>query len=135
MKIINDKDSSKKLIISVIMGVSVGLIAMLLLISVFSFVMFKADLDDGIANALSTVSLLVSAMLCGYVSSKKLGSKILLIAPFSGFVFYLIVAIIGIAVTHQTIGKQGFIRWLLCIVTAGLGAFLGALRTAKKTVI
>ena len=135
MKIINDKESSKKLIISVALGVAVGFVSMLLLISVFALIMLKADLGEGMSNVLSTVALLASALVCGYVSSKKLGSRLMLVAPFSGFVFYLIVAIIGMATTHQAIGKQGFIRLLLCVVFAGVGAFLGALKGSKKTVI
>lgn len=135
MKIINDKESGKKLIISVALGVAVGFVAMLLLISFFAFIMLKADLGDGISKIFSTVALLASALACGYVSSKKLGSKLMLVAPFSGFVFYLIVAIIGMVTTHQSIGKQGFLRLLLCAVFAGIGAFLSALKSNKKTVI
>lgn len=132
MKIIKDKESSKKLIISVALGVCVGFISMLLLISVFALIMLKADLGEGMTNVLSTVALLVSALVCGYVSSKKLGSRLMLVAPFSGFVFYLIVATIGMATTHQAIGKQGFIRLLLCVVFAGVGALLGALKGNRK---
>lgn len=135
MKIINDSASNKKLLISVLLGVGTGFAALMILLCVFAFIMLKADLGDGTANALSTVALIVSSTMCGFVSSKKLGSRIMIIAPFSGFVFYLTVAVIGAALTKESLGKLFVIRLLLCVVFAGVGALLGVIKQNRRNII
>ncbi len=135
MKIINDQASSKKIIKAVLLSVAVGFAVMLLSLLISAFIMLKADMGDTAANVISTVVLMLSAFVCGFVSSKIMASRVMLIAPFAGFIFYLTVAVIGAAVTKSTFGKLFLLRMLLCIILAALGAFLCAVRKQNKKYI
>lgn len=135
MKIINDKKSSSKIMISSALGVFCGFLTLFFMLAVFAFIKLKADLGETAANTFSTISLLASALVCGLISSKKLGSKLMLVAPFSGFIFYLIMVVVGLITSDKISLSIILLRFVLCVVFAGLGAVLGVLKKGDKNII
>ncbi len=134
MKIINDANATKKMLVSVLVGVAFGFVGLFLLLLLFALIMLKFDASLNISNILATIALMVSSLIAGLIASKKTGFKVLLTAVSSGTLFYFLVAIISSAITKETFGKLFLLRMLLCIVSSIAGALIG-LKKSNKHII
>lgn len=135
MKIINDSNLSKKLLVSAGIGVVSGFALLFLLLLFFALIMLKVSLSDSGATVMSTIALMIASMFSGLVSSKLSGLKRMPIALVTGFAFYLTVAIISAAITKDSFGKLFLIRMILCIASSAIGAIIGAVNKQNKNYI
>ena len=134
MKIINDANASKKIVISAGIGIASAFAVMFILLLLFALIMLKFDALSRASDVLATVVLMVSSLTAGVIASKKCGFKVLFTSVISGTLFYFLVAVISAAITKESFGKLFLLRMMLCIVSSVVGAFLSVKKKNKSMI-
>ncbi len=125
-------DKKENIYISVFFGVGIGFSVLILLTLVFSLALAMLETVGTAVSVCSVIILCISALVCGFASAKKNKSKILIAGAISGFVFYLLIAVISAAVTKSTFSSVFLIRLIVSVVSSVLGSLLTAI-SGRKT--
>ncbi len=131
MKIINDSNASKRMFVAVLFGIAFAFVSLFLQLLIFAFIMLKFDASSNVSSIFATIALMISSLIAGLVSSKKLGFKVLFTAVISGALFYFLVAIISAAITKNTFGALFLLRMSLCILASVIGVLIGLKKNNK----
>lgn len=131
---VNSKNQGA-MIKAVLFGVIAGYIALFFVLIVSSFILLSFQLENNALNIISTAVLAVSGVVCGFVSAKKAGIKILITGLFAGILYYLSVAVVSLLVAGGGISSLFIIRLILTTTMSGLGAFLSVANNKSKSII
>lgn len=104
-----------------IMGIAVTLAAMLLL----SFVVLVFDLDDGFSAPFATLSLALGTFAAAFYSARSVGSRGYLVGLTVGIISFLIVLLISLFVSKQSIGANTVFHLIIIVISSLIGGILG----------
>ncbi len=128
-------NGSNKFLLSLLFGIVMGFASLFVILLLFSLITTLADLGDVAISVLSTVAIVISSFICGFLSAKRLGSKALIIGVVSGFVFYITVAIISLITTKDSFSSLFLIRLALSVVMSAVGAIVATQKKSNKNII
>ncbi len=120
---------------AMILGIVSGFLLGLLLLMIFALIISSAGLGSAFIKVASVIILGGSAFICGIVAAKKAEEKKLIIGFLTGILFYLVVAVISMAVTKNTFTTAFLLRMMICAVASGVGALIVTLRSSNKRYI
>ena len=134
MKILSDKNFTKKLLSVVGVSVLIGTVSLFLILLIMSLVTLNNGISDNGVITMSTIALMISAFISGLISSKLSNVKKLPIAVLSGLSFYIIVAIVSMIVSNGTIGSLFLLRMIFSVLSSSLGAIVGTVKKQKSII-
>lgn len=133
-----DKKYSEKnagLVPAVCAGIIIGYTVLISALLISAVIMAAAKLTSGAAVTMATVSLAAAGFVAGFASSKKFGSRAVIIGTLTGSVFYLTVAVISLIITGGGVSSLFVLRMCLTIAAALVGSIFGAVRKSSKNMI
>ena len=116
-------------------GVLEGYIALFVLLFISAIIMTAAKLTAGAAVIMATVSLCAAGLFAGVVSSKKYGSRVLVMGTVTGLAFYISVALISVIITRSGLSSLFVWRLILTVAASSIGSVIGALKQSNKKMI
>lgn len=116
-------------------GVLAGYIALFVLLFISAIIMTAAKLTAGAAVIMATVSLCAAGLLAGVVSSKKYGSRVLVMGAVTGLAFYISVALVSVIITRSGLSSLFIWRLILTVAASSIGSVIGALKQSNKKMI
>ena len=125
-------NNSHLLIKSVAFGMLAGYLIAAVLMSIAALVMTASDIGDGGAKAMSLAALALSSFVCGFVSTKLLGSKAFVSGLTAGMVYYLSLAVISAIVTGGGFTKMFFIKLVIALTMSITAAILATFKKNEK---
>lgn len=131
----NQNNNSGIFFKSAAFGVLAGYISSVLLMLIFSLILTAADMGSSAATVFSLVTLGASSFICGFVASKLLGSRALIISAAAGAAYYLTLAVISAAVTGGGFTKMFFVKLAIALVLSIAGGIVSTFRKSSKTVV
>ena len=118
----------KKKILAVFWGVSGGAIACFLMLLIFSAILSISSASSSIAKPIATAVLFLSAFICGYISSRILKEKGILIGAVSGAIYFLLYAIIGLIFGSKSLQAAVSLKFIIAVVSSAIGGVIGVNR-------
>ncbi len=129
----NDKNNSvKTMLISILIGLGVTFGLLL----IFSLLLTIFDLPESVSIILSSVAIIAGAFGCGFSTGYINRKKGLIAGLTSGASFYVIIAIIAVAVTGSGLSTLFLIRLVLSVIFSAIGGIVGLNKAlSRKNII
>lgn len=124
----------EKLVIYSIASI-VGMVVVTLCILLAAAVCLASDISDSFSTLIAGICLGVGALICGYISAKKIRSSGLLNGLFSGLIMMIIVATISLFVSNNLFTVVGISHILICLISASVGGIIGVNFSKKKSIL
>jgi len=115
------QNKSKLIITGTIIGIVVTLLIMLLL----SFVVLMFDLNDGFSAPFATLSLAIGTFAAAFYTARNIGSRGYLVGLTVGVISFLVVLLISLFVSKQSIGANTVFHLVIIIISSLIGGILG----------
>lgn len=125
--------SDKKLAVKAILfGVVCGLLITIIFMCLLSVVIISSGLlPIDVINYITIAILSIGAFFGGYISTKITKSAGLVIGAVTGFAIFLLITVLGLIKSNDTITINTLIRFIATLITGCLGGILG-LRKKEK---
>lgn len=114
-----------------IFGTVSGTVLILVLFALFAVAITKFSISAGILSLLVVIAGGLGAFLAGYIASRAIGRKGLVIGLVSGVIFVVILAISSLASAGNFGGGQSLTKFIVILAAAALGGVLGV--NSKKS--
>lgn len=114
-----------------IFGTVSGTVLILVLFALFAVAITKFSISAGILSLLVVIAGGLGAFLAGYIASRAIGRKGLVIGLVSGVIFVVILAISSLASAGSFGGGQSLTKFIVILAAAALGGVLGV--NSKKS--
>ncbi len=128
-------EGNSKFLRSIILGMCFGIVSMVILTLIFSFIVASANTSGGTVNTFSAIIIGVSALLCGFSAAKINKEKILLVGTASGAILYFLIGIIAMVITKNAFSSTFLIRMLIAVIASAIGSALSLLLGTKNKYI
>lgn len=129
----NEKNAG--LVPAVCAGIIIGYTVLISALLISAVIMAAAKMTSGAAVTMATVSLAAAGLAAGFASSKKFGSRAVVIGTLTGSVFYLTVAVISLIITGGGLSSLFILRLCLTVAAALAGSILSTVRKSGKNMI
>lgn len=125
--------SDKKLAVKAILfGIVCGLLITVIFLCLFSVIIITSGLlPANVTNYIVIAILSVGAFLGGYIATKITKSAGLIIGAITGFSIFLLITVLGLIKSSDTITILTLIRLITTLISGSLGGILG-LRKKEK---
>ena len=114
-----------------IFGTVSGTVLILILFALFAVAITKFSISAGILSLLVVIAGGLGAFVAGYIASRIIGRKGLVIGLVSGVIFVIILAISSLASAGSFGGGQSLTKFIVILAAAALGGVLGV--NSKKS--
>ncbi len=116
----------REIIISVLLSVAVSFVFLL----IFCTIAYRTDNPNKYIRPLSYVTLGISALICGFISSKKIGMSSLICGLIGGFIYAVIMFIASLPIENQSGRSLGFniLVYIAVILLSAVGGIIGGAR-------
>ncbi len=116
----------------IVIGLIMGEIVLLLLLSITSVVMTSTGiLNNTVLDIILTIICGISSFVTGFTSSKIIKMKGLLSGFAGGLIFFLIIFSAGLIIMDGTITIFTFLKLIACIIFGAAGGILGINKKEK----
>ncbi len=120
-------DNGSKFFRSVVLGNVFGIISMIVLTLIFSFVVASTSISDKSLSIFSMIIIGFSALICGFSAAKINKEKSLLVGTASGAILYFLIGIVAMIITKNAFSSTFVIRMLISIISAAMGSVLSSI--------
>lgn len=127
-----EKPSVTKWLKPIIIGVAAFLTLLTVFLMILSFLLMNQDLSDTMLYAITCVGLALAAFCSGYVAARISKERGLAMGGILGFVAFVVMSLVSVILTKTGFGTAGFIKFLLCLLPAAFGGFLGVNRKKRR---
>lgn len=117
----------------VLFGILGAFIASVLLLALFSFLMTVRDMPNGVITPFACVSISVGAAMGGFIATRLFQSRGLIIGMITGFVFFVILYLVGIIVQQAELNGMLLLKVSLSVVFGAFGGIAGVNKRSKKS--
>lgn len=114
-----------------ILGTAFGTVLILVLFALFAVAITKLHFSASVVALFIVVAGGLGSFLSGYIASRAVGCKGLIIGLVSGLIFVVILAVAGLAIAGHIGGGQTVTKFVVLLAAAALGGALGV--NAKKS--
>lgn len=113
----------------------VGILVIMLSVLLAAAVCLATDASDSYSTLISGICLGLGSLVCGYLSSKKIGRAGLINGALSGLVICLVVFVVSLFISGNSFTLVGISHLLIVLITAAIGGILGVNFSKKKRII
>ncbi len=126
-----DKENKKS---AYIFGGITGVLATILLMIFFAFVLLFFDIDRAYAAPFATISVAVGGFVASKVASKKIGNKGYVTGGIIGTVVFLIITILSL-IFGNNLSLNTFFHFIIIMLSSLVGGISGVNAKSKKKYI
>ena len=116
----------------VVVGVVVGVLAMLAFLLLFAVVLTMKDFSDSALMPMSTVTCGLAAFLAGFSASKANGKQGMLTGLATGAALFVLLLLIGLFVSGVAFTYWTGIKFAVLLIAAALGGVTGVNTRSKR---
>ena len=120
-------------VVPVLSGILGAFIASILLLALFSLLMSVRDMPNGVITPFACVSISFGAALGGFVATKLFQSHGLIIGMVTGFLFFVILYLVGIVMQQAELNGMFLLKVVLSIIFGAVGGIAGVNVRSKKS--
>lgn len=110
---------------AVLTGMLVGIVASLVMLLIFSFVMTMRDVPQGFVATLTAVSVALGSFAGGLTGAKLHGKSGLAIGAITGICMYFLLMLAGIIMQGNGLGVSVIIKLIVSFASGGIGGIIG----------
>ena len=125
--------NSNKTLIKIIFKTSIlQIVLSLILISLFSFVMYFLELDKSLSVIFATLSIAISSLVTSFFISKEIGNKGYITGFVIGITTFILITLISFIVDKGTVSLNTLFHFIIILLSSMIGGILGVNKKPKK---
>lgn len=102
-----------------------GILIILIIVLVFSFVLTKIDLPEGVVSAVTAAALCIGAYCGGFICARRNRRNGLLLGAVCGSVIFLVLFVVSIIFVRSSEGLAGSTKLIFVVLCGAVGGIAG----------
>lgn len=127
-----DVNSNKILTKLVLKSSLLQIVSSLILISIFSLIMYFLELDKSLSVIFATLSIAISSFLTSLFASKEIGNKGYFTGFIVGIITFILITLVSFIVDKGAVSLNTLFHFIIILLSSMIGGILGVNKKPKK---
>ena len=132
MQNIKEIGGKKEVLLSVLLGCAIALVATLVFVVIFAYLMTLFSISPKVSGTLSTLSYVLGCFFGGLFTGNKTKSKGIVNGGACGILVFTFALIVGLVLSQGSITAMTLFHFLGCVLSGCIGGIIAVNRLSSK---